>query len=79
MAVDYYQMARDLAEILEQDGLEESASRLGNVVDEGVAATEILMALRWNTEELLKNEELSMDASNRAKSLIEMIEQALNG
>ncbi|HEV2327618.1 MAG TPA: hypothetical protein VGY56_02390 [Verrucomicrobiae bacterium] len=55
---DFYTKIREFAESLSAIGLSEWTLRLTNAIKAGSTGGEILMALRWNLQELLQNEPL---------------------
>ena len=52
MARDYYAEAKELAVLLEREGLAEEARSLVHAIADGSTATEILMAIRWHLERI---------------------------
>ncbi len=51
-ARDYYEEAHQLARRLADEGLEDWARRIEEAIAGGFTATEILMALRWQSQQL---------------------------
>lgn len=79
MAQDYYQDANTLAETLRSEGLVEWSRALEDAMAAGSTATEILMALRWVTNELLsEGPSLSFIARKRAKALLVSLDGVLS-
>lgn len=56
---DYYAVARDLIQGLVAEGYPTHASKLQDAIDNGSTGTEILMALRFNLNEISKKVSLS--------------------
>lgn len=78
MAVDYYELATTVMKLLQSDGQHDAASRLEDVLQGGMGATEILMGLRHHIREIL-SEDRAISENTRAAmtGLIKRIDQAL--
>ncbi len=78
-ARDYYAKARELANRLATEGFGDWATRFEEAVTGGFTATEILMALRWQAQQLQDaGLHLSAEADSRLKSLLVGLEEALS-
>lgn len=78
MARDYYAEARQLADSLDDEGLDEWSGKLKDAIDAGFTATEILMALRWHARQLREaSPRLSRPTRRALASLLEGLEDAL--
>jgi hypothetical protein len=78
MAVDYYGLATTVMKLLQSDGQHDLASRLEDVLQGGMGATEILMGLRHHIREILgENRAISENARAVMTDLIKQIDQAL--
>ena len=78
MARDYYAEAKDLAAILDRDGLPEQAQALVRAIDDGSTGTEILMALRWHLERIDSSKfKLTTRTRARVRELGKAISDAL--
>lgn len=53
---DFYKNIREFTGQLETAGFSAWASKLTDAIDAGSTGSEILMAVRWNLQELLRNE-----------------------
>jgi len=79
MAPDYYEMARELIQMLRIDGENECSSQLESVLLDGMGATEILMGLRHHLRAILGEEnELTGATFRYAKALADQIDVALS-
>ena len=74
MSYDYYAEARKLAQLLKDEGLNERGEKVLSSLEEGFTATEILMVIRWNLNELLSTELGSAEARSCARRLAEKID-----
>jgi hypothetical protein len=78
-ARDYYSEARELATLLTADGLPSWATRFEEAITGGFTATDILMALRWEAQQLRAAElHLSTETSARLELLLGALGQALD-
>lgn len=78
-ARDYYAEAHELAGRLADEGFDDWAARFEEAIKEGFTATEILMALRWQAQQLqAAGLQLSAEADSRLKSLLAGLEGALS-
>jgi len=78
MAIDYYELAKTVIKLLQMDGYPDAASRLDDVLQAGMGATEILMGLRYHIREVL-SEGLAIPGSTSAamNDLLSAIDKAL--
>lgn len=76
---DHYKEARELADGLRKEKLEQFADRIIKAMEEGSTGTEIFMALHWNIEQLLKSKELSYSKiiKDKASCLFRELDKAL--
>ncbi len=78
-ARDYYAEARELASHLTDEGFDDWAARLEEAIEGGFTATEILMALRWQAQQLQAARlQISAEADSRLKLLLAGLEAALS-
>jgi hypothetical protein len=78
-ARDYYAEARELASRLTAEGFGDWASRFEEAISAGFTATEILMALRWQAQQLqAAGLPLTAEAAGRLNSLLVGLEEALS-
>jgi len=78
-ARDYYAEARELAGRLAAEGFADWATRFEEAITGGFTATEILMALRWQAQQLRDAElHLSADADSRLESLLDGLGETLS-
>lgn len=78
-ARDYYAEARELAGCLAADGFGDWATRFEEAITGGFTATEILMALDWQAQQLqAAGLDLSTEADSRLKLLLVGLEDALS-
>lgn len=78
-ARDYYAEARELIGSLGDEGFHDWAARFDDAIKGGFTATEILMALRWQAQQLQSTGlRLSADADGRLKSLLAGLDGALS-
>lgn len=74
--MDYYQEARRIAGLLRKEGLAEAASAVEEAIDGGSMATEILMGIRFNLEEVLP--QASETTASQIRSLVKEVTRALD-
>jgi hypothetical protein len=72
---DLFTRVKQFAAELTRLGLNDWALRLINSIEEGSTSGEILMAIRWNLQELLRNETLSELLQQQAKRFIEEVDE----
>lgn len=78
MARDYYADARALAELLRGEGFDDWAVRLNAAITASFSATEILMALRWQAQQLgAAGLPLSGATQSQLESLLAELDRAL--
>lgn len=76
---DYLKEAGTLIDILRKDGRAEDARALQEAIDEGSTGTEIVMALRWHLDKLLKQPSgLTSLLQQRSRRLLEQLEKILS-
>lgn len=76
---DYYAEARELASRLSADGFGDWANRFEEAIRAGFTATEILMALRWQAQQLRSAElPLSVESERRLEALLAGLEEVLS-
>ncbi len=77
--IDYnhYEEAAAIIMMLRETSLNNYGDALQNAMDEGATGTEIFMALRWNLENLLKEDSLNELINARAARLWEEIDKML--
>lgn len=74
MTIDYYAEAREVARYLDEGGHATEARSVIESIETGATGTEILMALRWNLEQLERaNLSLSHDIRSRIRNLVNNI------
>ncbi len=66
---DHYQEAKSIITTLQGSSLNIYSDLLQNAMDEGATGTEIFMALKWNIENLLKEDDLDDLIKARATRL----------
>jgi len=77
-ARDYYQEARRLAWLLNEDGLSDWATRFEEAISGGFTATEILMALRWHAQQLQNAKlHLSAETTRQLERLLAGLDEVL--
>lgn len=74
---DHYQEAKSIITMLQESSLANYSDLLQNAMDEGATGTEIFMALRWNLENLLKEDDLDDLIKARITRLKEELDKAL--
>lgn len=74
---DHYQEAVSIITMLRGTSLNSYGDSLQSAIDEGATGTEIFMALRWNVEKLLDEDNLDELVRARAKRLWEELDKAL--
>lgn len=78
-ARDYYAEARELASRLTAEGFGDWAAGFEDAIKGGFTATEILMALRWQAQQLQgAGLPLTVEADSQLKSLLVGLEEALS-
>lgn len=78
MIRDYYWEARQLADSLDREGVDEWGAKFRNAIEAGFTATEILMTLRWNARQLSEASlRLSRPTRKTLKSFLEGLEDVL--
>jgi hypothetical protein len=78
MARDYYAEAKEVAAILEREGLPEEAESLVRAISDGSTGTEILMALRWHRVQMDTSKfKLTAQTRSRVRELRQAIAGAL--
>ena len=78
-AFNHYEKTRSLAGSLLSEGHYEWAQRVTSAIEEGFTATEILMAIRWNLEELrAARVDLSPKVHAAVNELLREIDGVLN-
>jgi len=78
-ARNHYAEARELASHLTAEGFGGWASRLEKAITGSFTATEILMALRWQAQQLqAAGLPLTAEADNRLKSLLVGLDEVLS-
>jgi hypothetical protein len=75
---DYYAQARQLAEALQDEGLNKWAREILSSLEEGATATEILMSLRWKLSNFLSAPSGSEEVVAGATRLYQKIDAALS-
>ena len=77
-ARNYYQEARRLAWLLNEDGLPHWATTFEEAINGGFTATEILMALRWHAQQFQKAPlHLSAETSRQLERLLAGLDEVL--
>ena len=74
---DHYQEVKSIIAMLQGTSLCSYGDKLQNAMDEGSTGSEIFMALRWNIQKLLKEEDLDDLTKVKAKRLWEELDKAL--
>ena len=73
---DYLQEAGTLIDILRKDGRADDVRDLQEAMEEGSTGTEIVLALRWHLEKLLKQRSgLTPLVQQRSRRLLEQLEK----
>ncbi|MCP4546600.1 MAG: hypothetical protein GY835_09070 [bacterium] len=76
---DYYEEAHQLSRLLADEGLEDWARRIEEAIAGGFTASEILMALRWQSQQLQgARPSLSREVRHRLRTFLAGLEQALS-
>jgi ABC-type enterochelin transport system ATPase subunit len=76
---DFYSKAREIARKLEKENLTDQASKVVDAISAGSTATEILMILRWELDQVLLNSPLlSGDIRNEIFDFICKVDEVLN-
>ena len=74
---DYYEEASSLASLLTKDGEDKYATKLNEAIEQGCTGTEILMALKFNIEEILKLSSISEASKKKATNLYDKLVEVL--
>lgn len=74
---DHYKEAEHLALLLAQDGAKEYSALLLNAMIEGSTGSEICMALKWHTNNILKLDCLSKETRECAQQLWTELDKVL--
>ncbi len=74
---DHYEVARRIAASLQSEGFSEASQSLLDAMACGSTGTEIVMALRWNLEQLLKADGLRDDTRILMKELRDELNKQL--
>jgi hypothetical protein len=78
-SLDYYLIARQIANDLSEAGYLDWSARIVDSIEAGSTATEILMAIQWQLNQLQDSEiPLSETLKSRVSHLIFEINKALN-
>jgi hypothetical protein len=75
---DHYKEAKNLAEALRKEKLDNYADKIILAMEEGSTGTEIFMALRWNVQKVMKLKNIPSDIRNKATRLYEEFDKALH-
>ncbi|GLI34120.1 hypothetical protein [Desulforhabdus amnigena] len=76
---DFYSKAREIARKLEKENLTDQASKVVDAISAGSTATEILMILRWELDQVLLNSPLlSGEIRNEIFDFICKVDEVLN-
>jgi GTP cyclohydrolase FolE2 len=74
---DHYREADSIIQMLRGTSLSRYSDLLQSAMDEGATGTEIFMALRWNIEKLLNENNLDNLVRVRARHLWKELDKAL--
>jgi hypothetical protein len=74
---DHYSQARELAKLLARDGATALSEEVLDAMVAGATGTEIFMLLRMAVNKSLAQENISGDARQIARTLLEHLEKAL--
>ena len=77
MNTDFYKVLEDLQHRLGQLGRQDLAKRLEEAVSAGSTGTEILMAVRWNLSQIMKEPDLPDNIRARIKELLVDLKRTL--
>ncbi len=74
---DYYKNAIEIADELKREHLDDYSSKIKDSISAGSTGTEILMALRWNYKQILK-ENINKGLYSKILDLIKQIDECLD-
>jgi hypothetical protein len=77
-AYDQYEEAREIAALLDQEGLKDQATQLRNALADGATGTEIFMMIRFRLKVMLNDGPLPHELSLRIKTLYSYLDTALH-
>ena len=79
MAIDYYEEARTIINSLEREGLRSEADAVREVMAAGATATEILMGVRWQLQQIERaNKTANVVTKRRIRELLQELNKVLS-